>query len=428
MPDYSAYHLPGNVITLRSGGRIARGEPVMAIDRGTVTRFRSGGEYVGIAAHGAATDELVAVFPGGAIQSGRAEGQIHSGAPVEISAVRGRQVTEASAGDAAQGVAVSDATDGQVVFWMQRSVHGAPPPAGPDVQAIAPASGPSAGGTPVTITGVRFTGASRVTIGGVDIGNPVPVSDTEITGTTPVRPAGPATVRVETIMGGDDLPGGFTYTAPAVTGVSPTHGGTGGGDLLTITGQRLTGATGVTIGGNQATGFAPSSDTEVICRSPSGTAGGKDVVITGPPGSTPSPPLANGFTYLAVPNPQIVAPTSGEVAGGLPITITGTGASFGNGGATGATLGTAVDGRNPVANFTVTGVNQITGTTPAWTGPPGPVQVQVSGPSGTGTMPGSFTYNAPFEEEDPEPDPEKPGGRPGLPKPPGRPAPRSKGT
>ncbi len=59
----------------------------------------------------------------------------------------------------------------------------------PAVTAVTPATGPSGGGTPITITGTGFTGATAVTLASV----PVPftvVNDRTITATTPPHPPG----------------------------------------------------------------------------------------------------------------------------------------------------------------------------------------------------------------------------------------------
>jgi hypothetical protein len=58
------------------------------------------------------------------------------------------------------------------------------------VFAIAPASGPPAGGTSVSITGTNFDPAVAVTIGGLSPANLVRVSDTELTAEAPALPPG----------------------------------------------------------------------------------------------------------------------------------------------------------------------------------------------------------------------------------------------
>ncbi|MFJ2993461.1 autotransporter domain-containing protein [Pandoraea sp. NPDC087047] len=90
----------------------------------------------------------------------------------------------------------------------------------PTVTSVLPASGPTAGGTAVTITGTHFTGATTVQFGGLSATSMTVVSDTQITA---VSPGGAGAVNI-TVMspGGTSLPSGnsqFTYLSPP-TGVS----------------------------------------------------------------------------------------------------------------------------------------------------------------------------------------------------------------
>jgi hypothetical protein len=85
--------------------------------------------------------------------------------------------------------------------------------------------------------------------------------------------------------------------APTVTSISPTSGSTAGGDTITITGTDLTGATGITVGGNACTAFNVASATSATCTTPAGTAGTASVVVTTPGGSNAANTL---FTYVAV--------------------------------------------------------------------------------------------------------------------------------
>jgi hypothetical protein len=63
------------------------------------------------------------------------------------------------------------------------------PPA-PAITAIAPSSGPSAGGTSVTVTGTGFTGATRVAFGALAASSYTVVSDTQITAVSPAQTGG----------------------------------------------------------------------------------------------------------------------------------------------------------------------------------------------------------------------------------------------
>ncbi len=64
------------------------------------------------------------------------------------------------------------------------------------ISGVLPISGPSSGGTNITITGTHFEAPATVTIGGAPSTNIVVVSDTQITATTPAGFPGPAVVTV----------------------------------------------------------------------------------------------------------------------------------------------------------------------------------------------------------------------------------------
>ena len=63
-------------------------------------------------------------------------------------------------------------------------------------QCVSPNSGPTAGGTAVTITGTNFAAGATVTFGGTAATNVVVVNSTTITATTPAGSAGAVTVTV----------------------------------------------------------------------------------------------------------------------------------------------------------------------------------------------------------------------------------------
>lgn len=86
----------------------------------------------------------------------------------------------------------------------------------PVITSISPATGSSAGGTNVTITGSGFGGATSATVGGNALTSFVVVSDTSITGTTAAHAVGANDVIVvnQTHLGGTSAPsiGAFTFT------------------------------------------------------------------------------------------------------------------------------------------------------------------------------------------------------------------------
>lgn len=76
---------------------------------------------------------------------------------------------------------------------------------------ISPATGAAAGGTPVTIKGTHFAGATAAALGGVALTSFVVVNDTTITGVSGAHAAGAVNVTITddagTVTGG----GAYTY-------------------------------------------------------------------------------------------------------------------------------------------------------------------------------------------------------------------------
>jgi IPT/TIG domain len=85
--------------------------------------------------------------------------------------------------------------------------------AGPSITSISPTSGPKAGGTTVTVTGTGFTGATKLTIGGVTVASFTVVSATQITFVTPALGAGGHGIAVTTPNGTSPYVGGDVFTA-----------------------------------------------------------------------------------------------------------------------------------------------------------------------------------------------------------------------
>src|SRR5262249_36695923 len=94
----------------------------------------------------------------------------------------------------------------------------------PKVTGVSPASGTTAGGSAVTLTGQSFASGATVTFGGAAATSVVVVSATQITAKTPPHAQGSVNVTV-TNPGGHSgtLANGFTFVAlvPVVTSVSP---------------------------------------------------------------------------------------------------------------------------------------------------------------------------------------------------------------
>ena len=166
----------------------------------------------------------------------------------------------------------------------------------------------------------------------------------------------------------------YTYVAtaqPTVTSISPTHGDTAGGTLVTITGTAFTGVTAVKFGGTLATGFTFVDDTHITATSPAHIAGAHNVFVV-TPGGTSATNAGDLFTYTVTPTVTSVSPTTGSDAGGPIVTITGTGLTGASAVSFGGTAATA---------FTVVSDTTVTATSPA--GGVGSVDITVTTLGGT---------------------------------------------
>ena len=196
----------------------------------------------------------------------------------------------------------------------------------PLVEAVSPDVGPNSGGTRVTITGVRFSGATKVDFGtkpGLDL---VVVDATTIKVTSPAQTAGAVDVIV-TQLGQPSAPtklDTFTYlSAPVVKSVSPDIGVSSGGTEVKITGTNLTHVLGVKFGTKAAASFKSVSSTEITAVTPSGTAGEVDVIVD-TVGGLSAAHNADHFTYIGPPVISKITPNVGPSLGGVSVTVTGT--------------------------------------------------------------------------------------------------------
>lgn len=92
----------------------------------------------------------------------------------------------------------------------------------PTVTAVSPASGSTAGGTSITITGTGFAAGATVTVGGAACTGVNVVSATSITCTTPAGSAGTASVVVTSSGQSNAANTLFTYNVPTTTTTPPT--------------------------------------------------------------------------------------------------------------------------------------------------------------------------------------------------------------
>ncbi len=261
-----------------------------------------------------------------------------------------------------------------------------PTPA-PRVTGLSPTSGPTAGGTVVTISGTNFS-ASGTSIK-FDANTATNVSCSSTTSCTATSPAGSGTVDVVVTVGGQSsafsVADRFTYVTPTptVTGLNPNSGTTVGGTVVTISGTNFSASgTSVKFGANSATNISCTSATSCTATSPAGS-GIVDVVVT--VGSKSSAITnADKFTYVApVPTVTGITPALGPASGGTAVTITGS--NF----APGAT--TVKFGANAATNVSCSNSTTCAATSPAGSGIVD-VVVTVGGQSSAVNNNDKFTY------------------------------------
>jgi hypothetical protein len=194
--------------------------------------------------------------------------------------------------------------------------------AAPSISSVSPNSGPTSGGTPVTVRGANLAGAT-VKIGGTTV--TANCSATTCTFVTPAHAAG--AVSVEASTAGGSTSGPFTYIgAPSISSVSPSSGPTSGGTHVTVRGANFSGAK-VTIGGITVSANCSASTCTFV--TPAHVAGAVSVVASTVGGSTHGP-----FTYVTVtvlPRLIGITPDKGPSYGGTSVVVTGSGFAPGSG-------------------------------------------------------------------------------------------------
>ena len=171
-----------------------------------------------------------------------------------------------------------------------------------------------------------------------------------------------------------------------ISGLTPDHGSTDGGTVVSIHGFGFTDATDVEFGGVPATSFDVTSNSLIRAVAPPGT-GTVDVAVTSPQGTSPNE-ADDDYTYDAgsAPAPAITSltPDNGPAAGGNMVSIAGANLS-------GAGASDLNFGDNAATGVVVVDDTTITATAPAGSGTVG---VSVTTPSGPSPEV-DYTYNAP---------------------------------
>ena len=239
----------------------------------------------------------------------------------------------------------------------------------PQVSDLNPASGPTAGGTSVTITGSSFTGTTAVSFGATPATSFTVDSATQITAVAPAQTAGSVDVSVTGPGGTSPVSVADQYSfvaAPTLTLATPPSVPEGGGTSVILTGTALTGATLVSVG-SVSVPFTVDSDTQITFTAPAGTVTVNITVTTAGGISNPQP-----IGFIRAPQVSSLSPASGPTTGGTSVTITGSNFT----GATAVSFGGV-----PATSFTINSNTQITAVAPAAAA--GSVDVRVTGPGGT---------------------------------------------
>lgn len=270
--------------------------------------------------------------------------------------------------------------------------------AGPTITSIAPTSGPTAGGTAITITGSDFISGATVDIGGTACASPVTTATT-ITCTTAATSAGSKTVTVTNPDNQiDSVAAGFLFSdPPTIASVVPDAGAIAGGTTITITGTDFVSGSVVTLDSLPCTSQTVVSSTSITCVTPAHAVGAVSLAVTNPDAANAS----STYTYQLAPTVTSVAPSNGPMSGGTVVTVNGsdflTGATvdFGGSGctvsavsATSITCTTTAHATGAVT-VTVTNTDNQSGTlATGFTFDPAPTLSSISpllGPSSGGT-------------------------------------------
>src|SRR4029077_21094228 len=151
----------------------------------------------------------------------------------------------------------------------------------PAIRAVAPASGVSAGGTTVYVSGDNLTAASAVTFGAASSLNVFPLADDLLLVQSPAQAVTgtPVEVRVTTPGGISPIVAAdqYTYTTtpqPTVTGLTANTGPASGGNTVYIRGTGLQYVTAVNFGSSPVSVFALFivDDNLIQLSAPAGTA------------------------------------------------------------------------------------------------------------------------------------------------------------
>lgn len=189
---------------------------------------------------------------------------------------------------------------------------------------IAPSSGPSTGGTSVTLSGANFSSGCSILFGTTPA-TATYVNATTLLANTPAHVAGSVPVTVTCGSGATTLPDGFEYVdaTASLSAVSPTFGSKSGGTLVLLTGTSLRAGCWPFFDGTAGRSATLLGTTGMTALTPPHAAGSVDVAIRC---DRQLDSLSDAFVYTDAADPAAsissINPLSG--APGETVTLTGT--------------------------------------------------------------------------------------------------------
>ena len=254
---------------------------------------------------------------------------------------------------------------------------------------VTPASGPSAGGELVRITGTGFVEGAVATFGGRTAARTELLSPTELSAVTPAGSPGLVDVRVFTSNGQASADDAYSYFDRVVLdAVTPPFGPTTGGTVVTLQGSGFSGQALVAIGLEDAEVLGVGGDgLTITARVPGQEEGPRDVYVRDEHGDAV---LAGGFAYFDPDSEAVrlfsVVPRSGSTEGGDSVLVVGA-----NLGADAVVLfgGEAADCHRVDAH-------RFSCRTPRQDAE-GPVDVSVESAAGHDVLANGFSYHSPLQ-------------------------------
>jgi len=197
----------------------------------------------------------------------------------------------------------------------------------PVITAVTDASGPTAGGNTVVVTGQHFISGAKVTLGNTVLSYTF-VSDTELRFVAPAYPNVGTQVLKVTNPDSQFATGQYAYREnPLVTSYSPNNGPIAGGTLVIFQGSFMMNGIQVLFGDKPATTYMHASQNTLKVYTPAVDKGGPvDITLNNPDGTTLT--IEQGYQYNEPVVPKLsitsVTPNSGKTTGGETVYVEGT--------------------------------------------------------------------------------------------------------